>query len=119
MDAAASSGVPPLCSGMADPPPPPVAWDFPPGIPRATFLPSISIAAPASFACVNLHSIVKSEIPSKVEEYEYLPCLDKTESDGVSSYAKDTPLFASGFRQTNNCRLRSCVICLADIPMEA
>ena len=33
---------------------PVVAGDFAPGIPRATFLPPISMAAPSSFAAVNL-----------------------------------------------------------------
>lgn len=50
---AASSGVAPLPSGICAKVPGPVAFP-PPGIPRATFLPSISIAAPSSLAAVSL-----------------------------------------------------------------
>jgi len=53
--AAASSGLPPLRSGMngyASAPPPPAR--VAPGTPNATFFPSISIVAPDSFAAVSL-----------------------------------------------------------------
>ena len=59
-DAAASSGVAPRPRGIL-PVGPLLAPAFPPGIPSATFLPSISMLAPASFAAVNLETNVSVE----------------------------------------------------------
>ena len=71
--AAASSGVAPRPSGIPGAPaPPPVAADLPPGMPSATFLPSISISAPASLAAVSLQYKHRAGSESKSQTAEAL-----------------------------------------------
>jgi hypothetical protein len=93
---------------------------FAPGMPSATFFPSISIVAPLSFAAVNLVCIdrrVSGTMRGAIGRYS--PCLDETKGDGVCTDAERTPLFCNGLCQADDGSFSSGVVGLADIAMEA
>lgn len=98
-----------------------VTEERPPGIPNATFLPSISIVAPASLACVNLHpdrARVSIHSTCKKVTQGYRPCHDVSVRDGVRTDVEHTPFFTDRLRETNHCCLGRGVVRLAHVPVQ-
>ena len=87
---------------------------FAPGTPRATFLPSTSIEAPASLAAVNLEQLSLTD-----ENRDKRPGMNQAKGNGIGANTKGTPFFADRFSQTDDSGLCRGVVCLPDIAMQA
>lgn len=116
MPAAASSALAPLCRGMSTKALTLLAaLCFAPGMPNATFLPSISMVTPSSFAAVNLYYPVRCE---NGDVSCIIPGVHKAVGNGIRADAKWSPFFRNGLSETYNSRLRSGIICLANVSMQ-
>lgn len=118
MPAAASSALAPLCRGMSGRAPgPPLGVLFrAPGMPNATFLPSISMVAPSSFAAVNLYSVRCDD--GEIRCVCVIPSVHKTIGNGVRADTEWSPFFRDGLSETHDSSLCSGIINLANVPME-
>ena len=87
-------------------------------------MPPISIAAPSSFAAVNLlrsPQLVAHESGKRNNKGQdiCIPRKNVPERDGVSAHAKDAPLFRDGFGETCDGRLGRGIVGLTDVAVKS